>query len=104
MALATKLLAHGLPGGAFATDAGGGGNPLEPDVFVGSWELSEIGRWFPRALADYRGTPQYVEWRETELYRAFLTAVTTYDLGSPYPPLHPEWAQRFLNWLRHYGG
>ena len=75
------------------------GNPS-----VGSWVLSEVGRWFLRALADYRGTPQYVQWRESELYRAFLQAVTTYDAGAPYPPLSPEWAQRFLDYLVVNGG
>ena len=78
---------------------GGGGSG------AASWILSELGRWFLRALADYRGTPQYVEWRGSEMYRAFVRAVVAYDAGAPYPThLQPDVAQKFLDYLIENGG
>lgn len=89
-----------------SNDSGAGSNPLEPDVHVGSWAQGELGRWFRDALVNYRGTPTFVRWQESEVYRAFLTAITTYDVtgAPPYPPVQPEIAQWFLNYLRKNGG
>jgi len=84
----------------------GFGPPLEPDVWVGSWVDSEVGRWVPLAVADYRGDTQYVPWKEQEIYDNLVTAITVYDStgAPPYPVIGPEWAARFLLYLRHYGG
>jgi len=82
-----------------------GGNPIEPDVYVGSWAQGELGRFITAAISDYRGIAVNIPLRGAGFYEEFLQAIQAYDTagGPPYPVLVPEQANWFLNYMRKNG-
>jgi hypothetical protein len=81
------------------------GNPLETDLYIGSWTTGELGTFLRAAINEYRGVGNPVPFVGSGHYEEFLLAITTYDTtgGPPYPALQPQTAQMFLDYMRKNG-